>query len=144
MRPERCGIKPGVLRLIRVGTLAVAVGFCCLCAFLYFGDLRRNPGCIVRQITGYDCPACGTQRALVALLYGAPKKAFLYNPYLVFISPYLLAVALSVGGSGRGWSRLRRVLYDWKTVSFFAGLMIVWWILRNTSVWAEIACEAGI
>ena len=40
------------------------------------------PKCVVKQLTGYDCPSCGAQRAFHAVLHGDFIKALSYNPFL--------------------------------------------------------------
>ncbi|UBD77309.1 DUF2752 domain-containing protein [Parabacteroides goldsteinii] len=51
--------------------------------------------CIFHTMTGYPCPACGTRRAIHALLNGDIGDSILINPYgLLFV---LLAVFFITG-----------------------------------------------
>lgn len=43
------------------------------------------PKCIFKTLTGYDCPGCGTQRALHAFLHGHFVEAFRYNIFFVIL-----------------------------------------------------------
>lgn len=52
-------------------------------------------------LTGWDCPACGGQRALHSLLHGRFGEALRFNPFLVVAVPYLLAVAWTSLDDGR-------------------------------------------
>lgn len=109
--------------------------------FLLAGDGTWMPGCIFHTLTGYDCPACGTQRACIALLHGRFRTAFMYNPYLFIIAPYLAAAAYAEL-SGRCPAKLRRLLFHKATIAFFAATMVAWWILRNTLLQGPDCCQA--
>lgn len=87
--------------------------------------------CLLKALTGYDCPFCGAQRALNALLHGDIFSFFEYNPYLVIISPYLILVLLAAARIIPEGSRLQKFLYNRYLIIFFGITTITWWILRN-------------
>ncbi len=91
------------------------------------------PKCIFRLLTGYDCPACGGQRALHALLNGEIAQAIGYNPYLIIAVPYLLAVAYTTYGRSDRAQRWRNYIQHRYTIITFLVLTIAWWVGRN--VW---------
>lgn len=74
------------------------------------------PQCVFHAITGWECPGCGTARALHALLHGEFAKAFRYNPMLFALLPPVIAMR-----------RSRSPLLGWSVVA----LVIGWGILRN-------------
>lgn len=45
------------------------------------------PKCLFKMLTGYDCPGCGSQRALHAFLHGNITEAWHYNPFVFFAVP---------------------------------------------------------
>lgn len=47
------------------------------------------PKCAFKLITGYDCPGCGAQRAIHALLHGRLSKALSYNYFMAYSVPSL-------------------------------------------------------
>src|SRR6218665_1576367 len=49
--------------------------------------------CSVKQLLGLDCPGCGMQRALVALLRGDVLGSLRFNASLI---PFLLTVVYTV------------------------------------------------
>lgn len=53
------------------------------------------PKCPMKMLTGYDCPSCGVQRAIHAVLHGDFAKAISYNPFFVISVPYFLLVLYS-------------------------------------------------
>lgn len=57
---------------------------------LYFFDPRTTwfyPHCPFLALTGFQCPGCGTTRALHALLHGHVSTAFALNPLLFIVPP---------------------------------------------------------
>lgn len=93
------------------------------------------PKCPFKLLTGFDCPACGNQRALHALLHGQWLAAFRYNPFLFLSAPYLLAVACTAWcGSDRAARWKERVQHP-KVVLTYLALLVGWWIVRNTPLW---------
>lgn len=101
------------------------------------------PRCLFRTVTGCDCPACGTQRAVNALLHGDPAAAFWHNPYLALLTPYLAVLLGSSFGSGRTALRTRRLATHPITILCIGSAMVGWWILRNTQSWEQIRAAYG-
>ena len=89
------------------------------------------PKCLLKAITGYDCPFCGFQRSVWSLMRGDFVDAFMYNPYIYIISPYLIMVLLCVVGVIPRDSKLCRILYSRASIIAVAVLTVSWWILRN-------------
>ena len=89
------------------------------------------PRCLLKAVTGYDCPFCGFQRSVWALLRGDFVDAFMYNPYLYIISPYLIMVLLCVFKVIPPESKLCRALYSRASITAAAVLTFSWWILRK-------------
>jgi hypothetical protein len=100
--------------------------------------------CIIKSITGYDCPFCGAQRALSHLMHGEFRNAFLANPFLFIISPYLLTVVLCIFQIFPDGSHIKRFAYNKYTIISFGALTILWGILRNTDFIKNILTFAGI
>lgn len=98
--------------------------------YLSCTGILRIP-CIIRCVTGYDCPFCGFQRSVWALLRGDSVDAFLYNPYIYIISPYIILVFLCVIKVIPRDSRLCRILYSRWSIAIAALLTISWGVLRN-------------
>ncbi len=88
------------------------------------------PKCPSKLITGYDCPGCGTQRALHALFHGDVAGAFRFNAFMI---PALLFVAVL-------WvaSLLKKRLPDFHravtgngAVYSVLAVIVVWTVVRN-------------
>lgn len=114
---------------------------CCLAGIVYlaicayFPDFM--PRCLLRLVSGYDCPACGAQRAVRCFAAGDFAAGFWCNPYLCILLPYILLLTLAEVRKDR-MAGLHRRLTDPVTVISLAVFMIVWWVLRNTALWHEV------
>lgn len=74
-------------------------------AWLVVDKLPQVPICSLNRIFGIECPACGTTRAIWAILHGELHKAFCLNPagYVViaFITRLIFADLLPMGSIRR-------------------------------------------
>lgn len=92
------------------------------------------PKCPFRLLTGWDCPACGLQRAVYALGHGRAAEALSYNRFFVISIPYGLALCWAHWGFPRRLREpMRRVLEHRCVVYTYLVLLCAWWVLRN--VW---------
>jgi hypothetical protein len=101
---------------------------------LYHVDPARQsyfPGCVFHWLTGWNCPGCGTTRALHQLLHGRLGAALGYNP----VTPLLLPLALAWLGAWavRAWQG--RPAPSWELPPragwVVLGLVLAFWVLRN-------------
>lgn len=90
------------------------------------------PKCPFKLLTGLDCPGCGFQRAMHALLHGNIKEAIGYNLFLLFALPYLVALlverTLPRGNTRRRW---QKALESKPMVIFYVVAYVVWFFVRN-------------
>jgi hypothetical protein len=120
-RPGRKFVK----RRLAVLTALAATGLYLLYTFDPAGS-AYYPGCPLRALTGYQCPGCGTTRALHALLHGEFMAAWNFNPML-FVMSAALAPALPEAARGRAPRYVMRPWFAW--AAFVA--VVGWWIVRN-------------
>ncbi|NLK49903.1 MAG: DUF2752 domain-containing protein [Candidatus Cloacimonetes bacterium] len=65
-------------------------GLALFLAFYPLESLERGRSlCIIKNISGYNCPGCGTTRAVSAVLKGKFAAAYSYNPFIIIIFPLL-------------------------------------------------------
>jgi hypothetical protein len=93
------------------------------------------PPCLLRSLTGFYCPGCGSLRALHQLVHGHLIKAFGLNPLMVLSLPflgyrYLCYLVDGVGGISRPKNFIP-AFYIW----FLLGIIITFGILRNIAVY---------
>ncbi|MCD8740902.1 DUF2752 domain-containing protein [Mucilaginibacter roseus] len=105
--------------------------------YYFFDPLRFNifPKCPFFTLTGFDCPGCGSQRALHALLHGNVAQACNYNLLLVLSLPLLFIHLLyKIRSLFTGKPLQWRLLYHPKTPVVIFMITALFWILRNIPV----------
>lgn len=85
---------------------------------------------MVHVLTGWDCPGCGSQRAIHALLHGDLAGAFGANALLVVLAPFIVLLAVSEFILPSG-SRLFRILHSPKLILALAVVILGWGVARN-------------
>ena len=85
-----------------------------LYAFLILHTPFRIP-CLFREVTGLQCPGCGTSRMALALMRFDIPAAFAYNPVAFFSFPawFFISICAFVGRPKalRNSKNLLRILY---------------------------------
>ncbi len=90
------------------------------------------PQCPFHFLTGYDCPGCGSQRAIHHLLHLNIRSAFLSNPLLILFIPFLiLGIYLEYFGGKERHPHIRKALYSKRAIYIILIIIIVFWIGRN-------------
>ena len=90
------------------------------------------PKCPFKLLTGWDCPGCGFQRAMHALLHGHVAEAIRFNVFLVVAVPYLLAllVANFLCTADRK-AKMLAVLESRTAIWIYVVLYVTWMVVRN-------------
>jgi Protein of unknown function (DUF2752) len=90
------------------------------------------PKCPFNQLTGMDCPGCGSQRAIHALLHFDIPKAFRFNPLLVISLPYIfLGYIFEFSQLANKWPKIRKFLFGPKAIWMWAIVVVLFWVGRN-------------
>lgn len=90
------------------------------------------PKCPVKQLTGYECSGCGSQRAIHQMLNLNIRDAFFLNPLLIISIPYLLlGFVLENVSLSEKLLRIRKALYGPIAIWIVLGIVILFWIGRN-------------
>ncbi len=88
--------------------------------------------CPIKYTTGYDCPGCGSQRAVHQLLHLNFYKAFRLNPLMVLSLPIII---YGLGIALWNWvfeTRYRvSLFYSNIFIYTYFGLVVLYWIARN-------------
>lgn len=94
-------------------------------------DSRWLFKCPLFQITGWQCPLCGSQRALHAFLHGQWFSAWRYNPMFWFVIPYLgLWLASNISPRIASWKVSACLLSD-RGIGALVAILLVWGLVRN-------------
>ena len=128
-------MRPKIRNIIIIAVL------CSLIALYFVFDPAEHswfPGCLIKWVTGFDCPACGTQRMIHALLHGDIMTALLLNPFmLVVLMPIVTLLTIAfVAPEGRlEW--LKSFVTHPITLILIYIATIAWWVVRNTPLWLD-------
>ena len=92
---------------------------------------RFYPHCPLYVMTGWQCPGCGTLRAIHELTHGHWQAAFRFNPLLVILSPLIAfyfgrEVLLESRGQHTNWNAVPA-----SAIWAIAVLLVSYGILRN-------------
>ncbi len=75
-----------------IGTTLLLLGGAFIYIYKNYDPMEHSffPACPIKALTGFDCPGCGSQRAIHAILNGNFKAAVNSNPLIMFLIPYLI------------------------------------------------------
>lgn len=87
--------------------------------------------CPLYQLTHLQCPFCGVQRGIGALLQGDWSAWWNYNPVVWCLIPYF--VILVTGELYRPWQQKKLVqrCYNNGTIFSVIGILLIWGVIRN-------------
>lgn len=126
---RRSRASRGLTVMALIAAIVAAVGIVAVYA-VFDPHEEYFPKCPVKLLTGFDCPGCGSQRALHALLNGDVAGAVRFNPLLVAALPLLALLTVAEMAPGR----LQRLRYFLNSRGFILGVIaviVVWTIARN-------------
>lgn len=103
-----------------------------LCIYFYFdpSDSILFPKCAFHSLTGLQCPGCGSQRAIHALLHGDIVTAFRFNAMMVVLLPVVVFLCIVEYLRCKYPGLYLRVNSRWVIWGAFI-IVTAWWIIRN-------------
>ena len=122
-------------KIFHYGLLAGISGLAVLFFILDPDENKIFPRCIFYLLTGYYCPGCGSQRAIHSLLhgdlYGVVKNNFLFIPAVLIIFYHYIQKILNLKFN----CKLPNILYHKNTPWIILGIIFIFWVLRNLTVY---------
>ncbi len=88
------------------------------------------PRCTVKTLTGLDCPGCGAQRAIHAMLHGHILEALRLNALFVVELPLLVLLLLTSLLPDR-FHRLRHILVSRTFILILLFTIVAFTVVRN-------------
>ena len=118
----------------RRAIVAVVVAAVAIALLLFYAlvdvDSGLMPRCPIKALTGFDCPGCGSQRMIHALLHGDFAGAWRQNPFLIVMIPVMLAALVAELWRKR-FPRLNRVILSPASIAVIIAATAIWTICRN-------------
>lgn len=117
---------------ILTGSLLVAVGIGLAALYLIVDPATAAwmPKCVFLHLTGLECPGCGSQRAIHALLHGELSKAWGFNPLVVAGLPIMLLMGIAALLRKR-YPKLYIVLNSTWAAVIASVAIVAWFLIRN-------------
>lgn len=119
---------------LKITAVALAATLAGAMTVVYFfvdpAQSKLMPRCLFKSLTGWDCPGCGSQRMLHALLHGDWAGAWHANPLLLSMVPYILLLGF-VSLFRTRYRRLYSLLCSPAAIAVIFTLMTLWFIGRN-------------
>ena len=120
-------------KILKIASLIFVIGA------VFFVYSTYNPSqnnlfvpCPIKYSTGYDCPGCGSQRAIHQIFHFNFYNAFRLNPLMVLSLPLII---YGLGLAIWNWvfdTRYRvKLFYSNVFIYTYFGLVILYWIARN-------------
>lgn len=113
--------------------IAAAVFIAALAVIYFFFDPAQAqwmPKCLWKTLTATDCPGCGSQRMIHALMHADLAEAWRANAFAVCMIPVMAALFWLELSRSRHADLYRKVHSPW-LIAIFVVAVIVWWIARN-------------
>ena len=91
------------------------------------------PKCLFKELTGYKCPGCGSQRGIYYMLNLDIINAMRENIILVISIPYIL-IGFAFDSINKPNERIlkwRKTLFGRKAIFVILSIIIGFWIIRN-------------
>lgn len=126
------------------GLLYILIALTVVGTYFFFNPAQSSwfLKCYFHELTGYDCPGCGTQRMFHHLLHGEFLEAFLMNPYMVVVViPTVFVFILTYFLPKDRFQLLHKITICIPTIVIMFIMTFTWWIVRNTDWWHEFMTE---
>ena len=95
-------------------------------------DYMWMPKCPTKLLFNIDCPGCGFQRAIHAIIHGEFKRAFALNPFLFLAAPYaIIAFSYETIRNYKIKKRIECVVENRYMRYGYIALFFIWFVIRN-------------
>lgn len=95
-------------------------------------NCRLTPKCPIKFLTGLNCPGCGFQRSVHALLHGQLLTAISFNYWFVYAIPYALLFLIQRWFLKGKWKDfIGQIIENRYVVNFYIISFMTWFVIRN-------------
>ena len=113
------------------GAAIVLILLAALYLFYYLNPETHSifPKCPFLVLTSYECPGCGTQRAIHQLLHLNIGAALKYNAFMILAIPFIFLGVWSI--SKQRNTKLYKTFFGRYSAIVILIIIFLYWILRN-------------
>ena len=123
---------------LKKGNIFIFLGLLLIVVIYYFVNPANSSwflSCPLKSVTGYDCPGCGTQRALHALLHFRIREAFCLNPlFVIALVLFLVYLVLRLTKNKTCLNIFRSKIF-WIVAVI---LILLFGLIRNTDAYFSV------
>lgn len=121
--------------MVKYKRITTILAFFLILWLLYIFDpitFPLTPKCPTKLLFKIDCPSCGIQRAIHALLLGNFSEAIRYNYYLLLAFPYAGFIMINyLFLQGQLKEKCSRIIENRYVVIFYVSTYLLWFLIRN-------------
>jgi len=122
-------------KLLKIALLLILFGG--LFIIYYFNNPTEGSiflSCPFKLVSGYNCPGCGSQRAIHQLLHGNIEAAFRLNPLMLLSLPLIIyGLGTKIRNFIFGTSSRVQLFYSNIFIYTYFSIAIIYWVIRNLS-----------
>ena len=118
-------------RVLAAAAACIAIAAAATTYYLFDpAEAAWMPHCLWKTLTGTDCPGCGSQRMMHALMHGDLARAWHANAFALCMIPFIIFL-LWLEMTRERHPELYARLHKTSTIWTLAGVITAWWICRN-------------
>lgn len=123
-------------KLYLIVVIACFSGYLYLFYTTHYSEDGQISVCMIKNVTGYPCPSCGTTRAIQALIKGDLIQSLKLNPFGVIVSSAMVLLPFWIGfdlatkrkSFYEAYNKMETVLKQKKTAIPLIILVVLNWI----------------
>lgn len=125
-------LKEHKKQLLYINAAIIGLGMLLIYGMLNPADYTYFPKCPFYSITGYQCPGCGSQRAIHHILNGELVSAFRQQPLIFIFTPYIILYYYFELSNNWAPKRLkyRKRLFGQKAILSILVFILMFWAYR--------------
>jgi len=118
-------------RIIKVTITLLAILIIGTIYALIVNKLGKGIPCIVKSITGLNCPTCGITRQIISILNFDFKNAREYNYVLFYMYPFIIFLVIYIIYRYIRYSKVKFNLFEVIYLIVICFIFLIWFIYRN-------------
>lgn len=118
-------------RIIKVTKTLLSILVIGMIYALIVNKLGKGIPCIIKSITGLNCPTCGITRQIICILHLDFKNAREYNYVLFYMYPFIIFLVLYILYRYIRYSKFKFNLFEIIYLIVMCFILLIWFVYRN-------------